>query len=180
MYAGTAPYGSPNQSLAITHFVEAVISNPKGGTNAQPLNQYCNPANVNAGLDAAYAAGIPAGKMSIQYEGGPDWKTRSMPGAYGVAWGGHVITPADSIFLTAALDSATLGTAMTAYLNATAGIAKTALPSIYFWLGAVVDGASDRRWTYAGPDTYASGTEGQALLNSGPWVAMSARNSGLD
>jgi hypothetical protein len=83
-------------------------------------------------------------------------------------------------FLTAAINSPQWSSAQIAYFNATSGLTGTGMPAVFIMTtdgnGA---GQPDQRWAYASPDAYASGTEGQALLNCPAWVAMGARNQAL-
>jgi hypothetical protein len=98
-------------------------SNPAG--DAQPINSYLN--SSLSSLTATYAAAMVArGKTAINYEGGPDWQV-----AVGAKTeGNHVITAADSAFLTAALDSTQWRDAQVGYFNRTSQVAGSALPSV--------------------------------------------------
>jgi hypothetical protein len=89
---------------------------------------------------------------------------------------GHTMTSAHTAFMTACLDSAAFGITMVACQNAGWNFGGGDVVRVYMawshqWRPA--------HWSYAGPDSYAAGTEGQALLNGGRWSAMSTRNAGL-
>jgi len=166
--------GAANQSQAIANFVAAVV-----GGGGQSCNYYCSVASPAAGKDAEFAAAMVAlGKKSITYEGGPDWISRQGANEYA---GYGPLSAGDAAFKRAVQNSAAWGTAQTNYFNAKCTLAGIAMPGVYF-IVSDFDGLGttlDQRWAYASPDTYAGGTEGQALLNNGAWVAMGARNQAL-
>ncbi len=65
LYNGTGAHtGAANPTLAVTHYVNAVV------------------AQSYAGYFDQYSAGLPAGKYCLQYEGGPDWPVEG--GTYGL------------------------------------------------------------------------------------------------
>ncbi len=164
LYAGTAPYGAPNQALALSNFVAKIKANSN-----QPVDGYLN--NSLSGLTATYAAAMAAlGKTAINYEGGFDWQVGVGQSLEGV----HTITAADSTFLIAALDSTQWRDVQINYFNRTSQLAGSAMPSVYTYIGS----ATDQRWAYCKPDSFVGTTEGQALLNSPIWVGMGARNQG--
>jgi hypothetical protein len=168
MYAGTFPYSSSNQTQAITNFVAAVKSGRGGG--AQSIDLYLN--NSLFGLTADYAAGMKAlGKVAINYEGGADWPTQVGTQTQG----GHTITSADNIFLTAGLNSTQWREAQVNYFDHTSQLQGSAMPSVYTYIGA----PGNQRWAYCEPDSFVGSREGQALLRSPLWVGMSSRNQAL-
>jgi hypothetical protein len=155
--------GAANPTQALTNFVAQVVSG-----SGQSCNGYCNPASPTAGLDQQFASAMVSfGKISIQYEGGTDWDPVRSGGAF-------------QTFLTAAINSSQWSSAQIAYFNATSSLTGTGMPSVYLMISdGNGQGQPDQRWAYASPDAYASGTEGQALLNCPVWVAMGARNQAL-
>ena len=167
MFAGTSPYSSPNQTQAITNFVAKVKTGAGGG---QCIDDYLN--NSLVGHTADYAAAMHAiGKSAINYEGGTDW-----PASIGSTAASHTLTAADVTFVTAVINSTQWRDAQVNYFNRTAQLSGSAMPSVYTYLG----GPGNQRWAYTMPDSYGgTSTEGQGLLNSPVWVAMSSRNQAL-
>lgn len=164
--------GAANPTQAVTNFVNHVKSDT--GSGNQSIDQYAGT------LRPAYAAALPVGVPSIEYEGGADWQVRA--GNCGTQCNTLLgaITTNQSNLLRAALNSTQWGTAQTGYFNTVAAISNAAMPSVYLSVaGTSTPPPGDQRWGYASPDSYASGTEGQALLNNGAWVAMGSRNHGL-
>lgn len=162
LYAGTAPYGAPNQSQAITNFVNQVIS----GTNGQSINLYTTYLSTYATAMQAVGRGV------IQYEGAQDWAI-----AVGASQGGHTITSADQTFLLAIQASSLWATTLTAFYGNFKTTTAAAMPSAYIML--------DQRWGYATannttnqPDDYSGGIEGAAL--NATWTAFGTYNAGLN
>jgi hypothetical protein len=123
-----------------------------------------------------YLSYMPSGKYLLNYEGNFDTSVvtgRTMDG-------GHVITARDHVFLTAALTSSNWGAALSNFMTRLCSLSQQfGLPAAYLSVGFGVSGANDMRWSFAAPDSYAGGTEGQALLNNGSWVALANRNRAL-
>lgn len=163
--------GNPtNQATAIASFV-AAVKTPGTSANGQCIDNYLN--NSLTGFTADYASAMHAlNKFAVNYEGGPDWPTAAGSNPNNA---GHVFTSADSLFVIAVLDSTQWRDAQVNYFNRTSQLAGSAMPSVYTYIGAV----GNQQWAYCQPDTYASGTEGQNLLNSPVWVGMGARNQAL-
>lgn len=170
----SANYATGNPTLmaaAITSFVNEVTNNPNNDNTAQSISNYLNSSLV--GATATYAAAMAAiGKVAINYEGGADWPTAVGNSLNGI----RTVTSADNLFLTAVLDSSQWATSQVGYFNRTSMLAGSAMPSVYTYLGAT----GNQRWAYTQPDSYGgTSTEGQGLLNSPVWVAMSSRNQAL-
>lgn len=160
--------GAANTAQAITNFVAQV--NGTSSCAAQSIQCYAQT------LRPAYASGLPLGKPSIEYEGGADWVVKA-----GAATFGPTLTTAMAAFSVAVINSSQWATAQTGYFNSVAAIANAASPSVYIFIaGTSTAPPGDQRWGYASPDSYASGTEGQALLNNPFWVAAGVRNQGLN
>lgn len=155
--------GAANQTQAIQNFVTSVVNE----TNTGPGFAYY------LGLHADASGWLPAGKFTMEYEGGFNWNTKS--GTNNNA--GQALTANGQTFMLAISNSAAWGTAQVNYFNSLAALAKGALGSVY--IISTTSTSGDQRWAYAAPDSYASGIEGQALLNNGAWAAMSARNQAL-
>lgn len=156
--------GAANQSQALTNYVAAVVD--VGSTSNESPTRYAT------FIMPQVSAALPTGKVALGYEGGTDWRTTA-----GQATDSHIITTGDSLFTIAANNSSQWATAQVNFFTAYAGISKCFMPAIYQWIQSVV---GDQQWSYCTPDSFAlSGsvpTEGQALLNNAPWVAMSAYN----
>jgi hypothetical protein len=161
LYAGTAPYGAPNQALAVTNFVNQVIS----GTNGQSINLYTS-------FLTTYATAMQAiGKEVIQYEGGHDWAV-----AIGGTQGGHVITAADQTFLLAAQGSADWAAALISFFGNFPTTTAAAMPAAYVMIDQRF-GYTSINSTVAAPDNYSGGIEGAAL--SAVWTAFGTYDAGL-
>jgi hypothetical protein len=164
--------GAANPTQAITNFVNHAKTDT--GSGNQSIDTY------SGTLRPAYASALPLGTPSIEYEGGANWQVRA--GSCGTNCQtllGPITTPQANL-LRAALNSSQWGTAQAGYFNTVAAISNTAMSAVYLMVnGTDVPPPGDQRWSYASPDSYASGTEGQALLNNGAWVAMGTRNHGL-
>ena len=158
--------GAANQSQAITNFVAAVVDAGNIYAGAQSTTGYIS-------VISGFASTLPAGKVVLGYEGGTDWQTVAGSIAPGEGPNNHIVTSADSLFLFGVVNSAQWGTAQANFFTAYKAIPKSFMPAIYIWIAP--------RWGYCNPDSYAlSGgvpTEGQALLNNGAWVDMSAFNA---
>jgi hypothetical protein len=157
--------GGANPMQAITNFVAkavAVDSNLFEGT----ANRWCDPAHPTAGIDYQFASNMARlGKRSIQYEGGTNWKP-TYP------------DPSFQVFKTAVTNSSQWAIAQINYFNARSRLAGASMPAVYF-ITSDAAGRAFQWWSYASPDTYASGVEGQALENNSTWVAMGNRNRAL-
>ena len=69
-----------------------------------------------------------------------------------------------------------------AIFNNYVGRSNCKMPAQYLWENVNTIGDTGNpawRWAYCTPDAYASGIEGQALLNNPTWAGMSARNLAL-
>lgn len=163
MYAGTAPYGSPNQAQAITNFINAGISSVD---STVALNDHLV-------MQDQYIANMGTGQYVIQYEGGPNWDPTIGAHVNDPPGYTHLVTAANSTLMNAAYRSAQLGTAMTNYMNSMCAKSKSAMPAIYLSVNA------GQRWSFATPDSYAVGSsvEGSNLTSNPAWTALNTRNS---
>lgn len=167
MYAGTSPYSSPNQTQAITNFVNQMLGTPPLA-GALATTFYCDA--TGAGQMTNYANLCKAvGKVAINYEGGTDWNVQA-----GGSQAGHSFTSADSIFATAVVNSSQWATAQVGYFNRIAAIPGAAMPSIYTFIGF-----GSQRWSYCNPDSFLASVEGAALTANPTWAAMGTRNQAL-
>lgn len=156
--------GAANQSQALTNYANVVQDN--GNINNESPSRYINY------IASQVSAALPAGKYGICYEGGTDWRTFA-----GLATDSHTLTTGDSLFTVAVNNSSQWATIQINFMNTWCAFPNLFMPSIFIWIQAPT---GNQQWAYCSPDTFAlSGgirTEGQALKNSAPWVAMSSRN----
>jgi hypothetical protein len=166
--------GAANQSQAISNFINRVADSAGLFPNDQTMFHYSNLRYP------AIATGIGLTKVLMSYEGSQDWVTGI--GAANTA--GFNNTYQQALFQLAALDSSQFGTALTGFFNTICAIPNIFAPAVFLFItGSFGPNETNQRWAFCLPDSYAnvSGTptEGQALLNNGAWVAMSARNVAL-
>ena len=158
--------GAANPTQAIDNFVSQVQSG-----SGQTIAQY-----VNALKPAYGSAPTLAGKVNIEYEGAHDWSPTQ--GVRLTFSAGPTLSASQATFARAVINSSQWGTALVGYFTSVAGIAGTSMPAMYYMLNN--SGVNvEQRWAYASPDSYAGGTEGQALLNNPAWVAAGSRNRAL-
>ena len=177
LYNGTGPYsGAANQTQAIANFVTKASST---GNTWQTTKNFCDGSNPTAGKDYSFSSAMTsAGKASIHYEGGMDWVSRQGEND----WTGTPLTANQAAFKRAVQNSTQWATAyVTDYMGAITNLANSYIPASYLITNEYTGsgGTIQQRWAHASPDTYASGTEGQALLNNPTWVAMGVRNRAL-
>lgn len=165
--------GAANPTQAITNFVGQVTTTT---SNSESITKY---TTVLMPQFASTLASLTTGKVVLNYEGGTDWPAGANQGIPGGS-----LTVAQAAFTIAVIGSSQWATAQVNALNTINAISGCFMPSIYIWIGAQ-DGSGNKsqRFAYCAPDSYALNggvpTEGQALLNSPVWVAMSARNVAL-
>ena len=168
--------GAANPSQAITNFCTYVGNyTSDGGEGSLDMTK-------SGGYFDQFSSGILAGKYVFCYEGGPDWPTD-----VGYTFDSHsgtpyTITSASSAFLIAVQLSSTWATTQIAVWNNYITRSNCYFPAQYLWENVNTGGDTGHaayRWAYCSPDAYASGIEGQALLNASPWTAESAYNLGI-
>jgi hypothetical protein len=159
MYAGTGPYaGAPNQTQALTNFVNAMATATDGLSLTDHLARHTQ-----------FTAQMGAGQYVVQYEGAGNWSTTPGTNLYG-----HSLTAADEQLMIAAYRCAQMGTTLVNYFNTICAMPKTAMPSIFLSVNV------GYRWSFGAPDSYGlTSTEGGVLTTCPAWVAVNARNNSV-